>query len=235
MIETTQGIVLHTIPYSESSVISHMYTLTYGPLSFINSNVRVHRAKTAYFRPLSIVTIQFYLQKNNALHRIKHIEYSYIPKTIYDSVYKANIALFVGEFLHSLCIHNESNPELYKYIYSYITFLDSENISFHQSHLIFLTHLLKYWGIIPQNNHRADMYFIPQKGIFEKTFSEGALSLKISNYLNEILQSNSFSNVIEISKTEKIELLEAIIQYFQFHTHSTKTLKTLDILKSIFS
>lgn len=234
MIEHTEGIVLHTIPYSESSVISHIYSKKFGVHSCIMSTVRTQRSKSAYFRPLSIITYSVYHTKQN-LHRIKDIQFAYIASSIYDSVYKANMALFIGEFLHKLCIHTEANIDVYNFIAQYIQFLDTEDNSYTQSHIIFLIQLLQYWGISPHSEYSKGFYFDKQLGIFTEQYNSSCLSLQLSSVLHDFIESNTFASNIRCSRDEKHLIIEAIIDYYGIHTHSIGTLHTLNILKQIFS
>lgn len=235
MIDSTEGIVLHSIPYSETSIIAHIYSKKFGNISCIMGNVRGSRSKSAYFRPLSIIKFQIYNKKNNTLQRIKDIEYVYMPQSMYDSIYKANIALFLGEFLHKLCIHFDANIELFNFVESYIQFLDTENETYHQSHILFLIHLLRFWGIFPQKNFKEGWYFNKQHGLFEETYTEACVSKELSPILYSCIQSNNFSDTIVSNRKERQELLEAIISYYQIHVHSIQTLHTLEILKTIFT
>lgn len=233
MLEETEGIVLHTIPYSESSIISHIYTKRFGVISCFMNNVRNKRSKSAYFRPLSIINCRIY-HKKEQLQRIKDIEFEYVTHSIYDSVYKANIALFIGEFLYKLCIHNEANTEMYKYLEQYVHFLDSEENAYQQSHIIFLIQLLHFWGITPNNNFKEGLYFNKLHGTFESNNSATSLSLNTSKLLQRYFSCKEFGDQIQCSRTERQQILEAIIDYYTIHTHSFKTLETLEVLKRIF-
>ena len=75
MIANTQGFVLRTIPYSESSVIAKIFTQHNGLQSFIIKGVRSAkgRNKQNMLQPLSYIDFTFY---QNSKAEIKYIKES---------------------------------------------------------------------------------------------------------------------------------------------------------------
>jgi DNA repair protein RecO (recombination protein O) len=233
MIENDKGIVLHCTNYSESSLISHIYTQTYGIQSYIMNNVRSNRSKMAYFRPLSLVQIQFYNKKNVGLHRLKEISYSTITNDIYENIYKSSISIFVSEFLNKLCTNSEPNIEFYQFIEDFIIQLQNSKENFAYNHIQFLIETTHFWGIFPHNNYSHELpYFDISKGMFVSTYSNQTCRIELSKILSDLFK-NDYTKT-QLTRTEKREILDILLQYFSLHVHKIDLSNTLQVLETIF-
>lgn len=235
MIDITEGIVLHSIPYSETSVIVHIYSKDSGAIACIMGNVRTSRSKSAYFRPLSIINFKAYSKKVHSLQRIHDIRYAYNPTSIYTSVYKANIALFLGELLNFVCTHSETNSELYEHIVRYVQFLDAQQTCYAQSHIIFLIQLLSIWGVSPSENYTQGAYFNIVQAAYCSTYTADCMPRAISKLFYNFAQASSYDAEYTCTREEKNALLEYVIEYFNLHVQPIRSLKTLEILQEVFS
>ena len=235
MIEKTEGIVLHTIKYSESSIIAHIFTKNFGNHSFIMNNVRSNRSKMSFFQPLSIVSIQFYSKKNEKLHRIKEISFCEVHTNMYENIYKSTISLFIGEFLNKLCANSEPNSNFYDYVKQYVQFLENNTNSFSSSHISFIFHSTKYWGIFPENNYDStNNIFDLQSGNFTNFTNQTTTNKRISSSIHSIISDFTFEGNFELSRIDKKELLQIILSYYAIHSHKIDLSHTLDILENIF-
>lgn len=233
MIENDKGIVLHCTNYSESSLISHIYTQTYGIQSYIMNNVRSNRSKMAYFRPLSLVHIQFYNKKNVGLHRIKEISYSTITNDIYENIYKSSISIFVSEFLNKLCTNAEPNSEFFEFIENFIIDLQNSETNTSYNHIKFLIDTTTYWGIFPNNNFTNETpYFDISKGMFVSTYSNETCRIEMSKIFSELLAGNY--SQLKMSRIEKREIIDMLLQYYSLHVHKIDLSNTLQVLETIF-
>jgi Recombinational DNA repair protein (RecF pathway) len=75
MYQTTRAIVLHTVKYSETSIITKLYTEKYGLVSFLIKGIRSvkGRNKAALFQPLRILEITYSHRQNKNLQYIRGI------------------------------------------------------------------------------------------------------------------------------------------------------------------
>ena len=68
MIEKSEGIMLRTVPYAESSVIARVYTRREGLQSFIMGGARGKSGKAALFQPLTLVDLVYYDKHQRGLY-----------------------------------------------------------------------------------------------------------------------------------------------------------------------
>ena len=236
MICTTQGIVLQTIKYSDSSIIARIFTKQYGIGSFIMNNVRGKRSKMAYFQPLSHVNISIYKKNNATIHRIKSIEFEKLHVALFSDLQKASIASFLGEVLSKIIQSEETNDALFNFICNEIEYLSDTNEPLGWFHILFLLKLMQYFGIHPSvENANNAPYFDMYAGCFSATFSESCLTSEQSTHLKHALSCIENNSPIPLQKKERIVLLETIINYYRIHVQKFSTIQSIEILQSVFA
>ena len=100
MDEKTQGFVLQSIRYGETSLVVRMYTLNNGLQSYMVKGVRGkashHRA--ALFQPMSFLSfVQFGKPRPGGLAFLKDVELDYVYQSIYEITYRCLIRLLGNE------------------------------------------------------------------------------------------------------------------------------------------
>ena len=73
MLCKTRGIVLHTLPYSDTYTIIYMYTEMFGRVSYLVTRSRGRRSSVskALFIPLSVLDMEVEHQNKRDMHRIR--------------------------------------------------------------------------------------------------------------------------------------------------------------------
>ena len=102
MLHKTRGIILHTLNYSETSLIVKIITPDFGVKSYIVNGVRSKKSKfkATIFQPLALVDMVVSNTDKAELQRISEINilspYTDIPYNII----KSSIALFLNEIVY---------------------------------------------------------------------------------------------------------------------------------------
>ena len=232
MITQTEGIVLHTIKYSESSIIAHIFTKEYGAGTYIMNNVRGKQSKMAYFQTFSHVSLSVYRKKNASMYRITTIEFASMHFAIYSDILKACMCQFLGEFLHKVLHSEETNSGLYTHLLNSINKLEHTQTVSGIFHIIFLLQTTEYFGITPHNNWSpTNHFFNMHAGNFCAYHNSEWLNEKTSLSLHKTM-NNSLSPPIPLQ--EKIVLLEALINYYRIHIHYFGAIKSLAVLQTVF-
>src|ERR1700759_1735662 len=117
MTHKTKGIVLRTINYGETSVITSVYTELFGMQSYIVKGVRQSTKKTQskqmYFQPAAMLDMEVYHNELKNLQFIKEYKWSYLyNKVLFDIVRNAG-AQFMIELFQLTIKQPEANPELF--------------------------------------------------------------------------------------------------------------------------
>lgn len=148
MLHKTSAIVLHTTPYSNTSVIAKLYTREFGLQGYLVNSVRSAKAKNknAYFQPLTLLDLVVYHNPAKNLQRISQLEYLHRFSRIPFQTHTGAQALFIAEVLYRTIREEESNPVLFDFITESILFLDKSDEPLPDFHLLFLLKLAAFLG-----------------------------------------------------------------------------------------
>jgi len=236
MLIKTKGIVFHTLKYSDTSIITKIYTKESGLQSYLIRGARSvgKRSKAMLFQPPNILDLEVYRKENAQLNKLKEFKLSYVFRSIPFQVFKSSIALFMMEVLKAILKEEESDEELYNYIEASLIRLDEPERFNPNFHLYFLLSLTNYLGFMPDNNCSASRpYFDLQKGMFttdqpiHSYFLNAPLSAKISEMLNG-------SEDVVIASNERSDILVGLLQYYDLHITNFKKIKSYQVLHEIF-
>jgi len=124
----TNGIVLRTLKYGETSVIVSIYTEVFGVQSYLINGVRTSSkkgpGKANLFQPAAILDLVVYYNELKNLHRIKEFKWSYLYQHLFFNVMKNSVALFMIELLQKCLKQPEPNADLYHFMEEALIHLD---------------------------------------------------------------------------------------------------------------
>ena len=85
MLQNTQGIVLRSVKYGETSLITSVFTEKQGVQSYMVQGVRTSKAKTnkaALLQPATLLDLVIYQKPQVNLQRLKEYQYAHIYTTL---------------------------------------------------------------------------------------------------------------------------------------------------------
>jgi DNA repair protein RecO (recombination protein O) len=238
MYQKTKGIVLHTLKYSETSVISKIYTEKLGLVSYIVKGVRNSKSKTkaSLLQPLTLLDMEVSPRENKQLQFIKEFHRAYNYQSIPFDIVRSSVALFLLEVITKSIREHESNPEMFDFIYDTFCELDRAKKMNPDFHLLFLVHFARYLGFAPHDNY-SDKYasFEMMEGVF--TERENAphiiLNKDDSRILHHLLNENLFGPPSgKLSRTERKTTLHHLLRYYQLHVENF-SLRSTEILEQV--
>ena len=206
----TRGIVLHSIPYKDTSAIIYMYTEAFGRASYIVSRRRSKKSPLAksLFIPLSVLDLEVEHLNKREIHRIK----------------EARVCLPLQEIL---CDPVKNVLAL---------FLTDKGIA--NFHLVFLLQLLHYLGIFPNTEERrTGTYFDMLNSIFtsEQPNHSHFLGKEDTEVFIRLLKM-SYENMslYAFSRQERVRIIRKILEYYHLHLPDFAEIKSLAVLQSLF-
>jgi len=120
----SEGVVLRSLKYSETSLILDIYTRMHGMGSYIVSGVRKSKSKSAnVYHPMNIIDLVAY-HPGESLSRIKEASYAYKYQQLDVDVFRSSIGTFFVDLLKNSIKEREANEGLYSYIRSTLVELD---------------------------------------------------------------------------------------------------------------
>lgn len=241
MIHTTHGIVLRTIKYGETSVITSIFTELFGIQSYIVNGVRTQSktSKAHFFQPSSILEMQVYHNELKNLQRIKDLKWSYLYKNILSDVTKNSVALYMIELLQKCLKQPEANTDLFYFCEDALMQLDvAEKEVTANFPIYFAMQLAHFFGLRIQDNYSAERnLFNISEGSFTKksVTNENLLEEDISyhfSHLLKVLQPEELKE-IKLNKNIRRPILSALENYYIFHITDFSSMKTLPILHEV--
>lgn len=241
MLHKTRGIVLSTTDYGETSIVARIYTELFGQQSYLINSVRKKNPKYHYhlFQPLTPVDLVVYHKERPGLQRISEIRQQPVLNSIPFDIIKTTMILFLAEMVSKSIREEESNDELFNYIYNSIIQLDETDPAPADFHLLFLIRLTRFLGFFPTNNFSSELKFFDiRNGIFESAipphphYIDPPYSEAFSSAISKSFDlSLSLSFPIEVKR----KLLDAIIEFYQLHVENFGQVRSKKVLEEVFS
>ena len=235
MLHTTRGIVFKNVKYSETSVITTLYTEKFGVQTYMINGVRSSRSKikNTMLQPLTLLNLVVYHRENKNIQRISEVGFNYVFQKLPFEIIRSSIGLFIIEILNKSIKEEEANPDLFEFIYNWIRQLDQQTEHLADYHLYFLLQLSRQLGFFPGPKTTAsDTFFDMREGNFtalrpsHPNFIEGDLA----DYIHKICYSD---NYINITKKERRLLIANIITYYELHIPNFPRINSYNILESV--
>lgn len=241
MLVRTNAIVISTVKYGDSSLITRCYCKELGLKSFMLKGILTSKKgglKKSLFQPLNLINIstQIKNQSNQKLNFIREGSLNVHFKEIPLRIKKNAIALFISEVI-SRVIYEEGNPNiaLYSFLENSIMRLEKDEFS-PVFHLKFLTLLSDQLGFYPNLMCQEKEFFDIESGCFcENSNSKYAVGGETVGAFKELLGIN-FDDIVQIkiSNTLRIKVLDFLIDYFNIHLPRFGKIKSIAVLHEIF-
>jgi len=240
MLHHTQGIVLHQVKYSETSVIARIYTEMFGLQSYLIKGARSPKAKikSGLLEHLSILEMVVYYRERKNLQSLKEIRPIHIFQTLHSDIRKSSQALFINEVVYKSVKEEESNPELFRFLYRSIIELDRTGVFIPYFHLKFMAQLTSYLGFAPGTNYAEGSWFNLREGVYQKNKPDHTNCIDPQNTVYfKLLQSpeSDPGHVISIPSASRKMLMEKLIEFYELHLPWFAGLRSPEILHEVLS
>jgi DNA repair protein RecO (recombination protein O) len=240
MLVKSEGIVIRTTRYSETSVITKIYTRLKGMLSFHIPGVFSPKSviKPSFLQPLQVVEMDFYLKESHNLNKIKELKPLLQLQSLHFDIQKSSIGIFISEIISKTIKEEEANEELYDFIFKNILLLDSSGIQTANFPLFFMIQFTSFLGFYPGNEYsETNSIFDMLEGKFASTcFDETkTISYPESLYFDKLLKAgNEHFTQIDIPKNIRQNLLKMMVAYYQIHISGFHQLNSIRVLEDVF-
>lgn len=245
MTHKTKGIVLKTVKYGETSIITTLYTELFGVQSYIVKGVRQSTKKVAaranYFQPAGILDMVVYHNALKNLNFIKEYQWAHLHQHIFFDVVKNTVALYIIETLQNSLKQPEANPELFYLVEDSLRQLDKGSVTLTANlPLYFVLHLAATLGFQLQGQYSITSPFLDlQEGIFSGSKPSHAYYIEgnMAQAASELLQLNFYNDLdnLHFARNTRQQLLKAFQNYLVLHIPGFGEIKSLPVLEEIFS
>ena len=244
MIFSTNGIVLRTLKYGDTSIIVSIYTETFGIQSYLVNGIRTtgkNSSGNAIFQPSSLLDLNVYHSDLKNLQRIKDYKWSFLYDHVLTDVTKNAVAMYMVELMQKSLKQPETNTDLFHFCEDAFIFLDKSNAAVTANFpLYFCIHLAYFFGFRMNDNYSEKNSILDlQEGVFANAapshgyILDGANSYAVSQILKA--QKPGDLEEIKLNKLIRAEVLNYLQYYFAFHIQDFGVMKTLPVLQTLFS
>jgi len=236
---TTKAIVLTSLKYGDTSLITKVFTASDGLKSYLLKGVlasKKGKLKTAYFQPLTQLEIVANHKNKGSLESIREAKVNYHYQSLHTDISKNAMIQFLAEMLSNSIHEEESNRDLFDFLEASLQWLDTHD-EIANFHLHFLVNLTRYLGFYPDTNAIDASCFDLLEGEFTNAPSLNPILIGDNlNFFKSVLGIN-FDEVhtIKMTKTNRQELLKSLVLYFELHLQGFRKPKSLAILNEVFS
>lgn len=241
----TNGIVLRTVKYGETSVIVTIFTELFGVQSYLVNGVRTSSRKGSgkanLFQPTSILDMIVYHNELKQLQRIKEFRWGFLYQHILSDVRKNAVALFMVELLTKCLKQPEANPDLFHFAEDSFLHLDKASDAVTANFpLFFALHLPVFFGFRFSDNYSESYPFLDlREGEFLKDqpghphFLDDKQAF-VTSQLLKVQQPEELED-IKLNHDFRRNLLFVYETYYALHIQDFGTMRTLPVLREILS
>lgn len=235
MLHTTRGIVLHTLKYSDTSLVCKVYTEVLGLQSYMIKGVRSTRnqGKAAILRPPNILDMVVYHKERRGLQNVREFKLSYIYQSLPYDIVKGAISMFMVEVLNKSVKEEEQNEALFEFILEAFQQLDTTKDPLQYKPHEFLLNLAGYLGFGPEGNYNTEQaIFDMMEGSFVKhepphpNFLMGKSAQTVSNLLNS-------ETPVGLNGAERRQLLQQLLTFYALHIESFAEIRSHKVLQDV--
>ncbi|MFA0962002.1 DNA repair protein RecO [Roseivirga sp. BDSF3-8] len=227
MLSKTRGIVLNFIRYKDTSIIVKIYTEAFGLRTYIVNGVRSNRSKAskiAFYQPLTLLDLVVYNQEQREIHRLSETKCSKTLQSIPFEPVKGCMALFITEMLSKVLREEESNKELFSFIYHSVEMLDMLESQYQNFHIQFLLKLAAFlgFGLTSEQEFFGQVHHSPND----------ALAVEESRVAAHLLKE-PFTLPVNCARSVRAHLLELTLDFYKMHVESLGEVKSLPVLREV--
>lgn len=239
MQQPTKALVLRSVKYGESSLITTLFTEAYGVQSYLVKGIRKSKkANAGLLQPTLLLAIEIDHKPQRNLQFLRSFHFAYPYQSLQEDIVKNTIAIFATEVLLRLLPEQATMHELFDFCFDFFTQLDkapTSDIANYPIYFLIQTGVLLGFKI--KGNYSAQTPFIAiEDGSF--TAKEPLLSTLTADdtqRLHELLHVTTLSQLpsITIATACRYHLINWYLDFLRMHSQHLGTLKSLPILRTI--
>ncbi|HTM66098.1 MAG TPA: DNA repair protein RecO [Flavipsychrobacter sp.] len=242
MLQRTEGIVLRSVKYGETSLVSTIFTRFFGTQSYLVQGVRTSKMrqnKAALFQPASLLELVAYQHPQKNLQRLREFQTAYIYQSLQEEVIKNSVALFSVELLLRLLPENAPQEDLFDFCFDYFKVLDQLPVDTVANFpLYFVMELSRTLGYELNGDYSEAT---PHLNLYEGGYSGHPPQMRPfvadedAKMLSELMHQRELNDLknVKMNGVMRFRLLDWYIEFLQQHSQHLGTIKSLPVLREI--
>ena len=242
MLEKTRGIVLRSVKFGDSSLVSTIFTEEEGVQSFLLKGIRNPKSgqsRSGLLQPGSLLDIVIYHNPQKNLQHLREFQPACHYTTIREEIVKNSISLFSIEVLLRVLPEHAPHKYLFEFAFSYFRRLDEMPTSACANFpLYFLVSCGRHLGYEMHGAYSsATPYPNPEAGCFTEipAIIQIQLTAEDVQVLDKVVRSDDFYSLgaITLSSSGRLRLIDWYLSFLQYHTQHMGAIKSLSVLQTV--
>lgn len=239
MDDKTQGIVLQSLRYGDTSLIVKIYTREFGLKSYMIKGAfsRTAKNRAALFQNLHLIN---YVEAGNprqaSMGYLKDVQLRTIYHSLPFVMNKSAIMMFVSELLSKTLTEPEPNVSLYDFVEQSLLWLDLVDSDYANFPLYFTLEMTRHLGFYPKTNYVEGSCFDMMEGHFSSHYPVHPYYFDTDDaaLLSQLLDTSIDKACrIPLNASRRREMLDGILTFMRLHAPVMKGFKSHEVLKSV--
>lgn len=238
----TQGIVLRSVKYGDTSLITTIFTSLYGVQPYMVQGVRsvkASRNRSGLLQPGMLLDMVIYHQPNKNMQRMREFQPAVIYQSILQDVIKNSVSLFSVEVLLRLLPDSAPLPDLFDFTFNYFSVLDrTPNKQVANFPLFFMISCSRELGFDLKGSYTDET---PHLNLQEGGYTHNSPALapfmadEDCRMLSRLLETNNYDTLeqTEMGAAMRMRLTEWYIAFLQRHSQHMGNIRSLQVLQAI--
>ncbi|MBL0315310.1 MAG: DNA repair protein RecO [Flavobacteriales bacterium] len=238
MQQVVQGIILHSIRYSDSRFIVRIFCKTHGLKPFmVSAGSKNGSGVLQILQPMNVVEFESSIRENQQIQTMRNIRIAHPLHQIYVDPVKSAMVMFLNEVLYKTMADDYVNDRFFQFLKNAVLLLD-DSIDPRNFHLWCLLEICRHYGFYPQTDpDGATEYFDLSQSIFCRHTPTHPFFIEKEDalHLYRILELEwPQMQDMQLHGTLRKNLLNALVRYVQLHLENQREIKSLEILHEVF-
>ena len=239
MDDKTEGIVLQSVRYGDTSLIVKVFTRKQGLKSYMLKGAfnRGSKNRAALFQNLNVINyVEVGKPKGGTLNYLKDAQLSLVYHSLPLVMNKSAIMMYISELLSKTITEQEQNEGLFDFIVSSLQWLDLVEQDYASFPLFFTLELTRHLGFYPKANHQAGFCFDMMEGAFAHDYPlhpyyfDAETAALLASLLNVGIDEASRR---PLRLSHRRELLDGLIVFMRLHAPVMKDFHSHEVLKTV--
>ncbi len=237
----TEGIVIRTIKYGETSIITEILTRKLGLQSFIMGGVTSGNSRSGLFQIMNQLEVVVYYKENRTLHRIKEARFLRTYQALSFEIHRSAIGIFILEMVRKCMRGSVQDEALYQWVKDCLDLADDGSTPLPWMPVYFALGFTRFLGFqplkCPDPDHRV---FDLREGLFLKNtpLHPDYLEGPQTTLLSQVLECEDIQELQGLNSTSRFirrELLARVLDYYRMHLDHFQGLESPQILEEILT
>jgi DNA repair protein RecO (recombination protein O) len=239
MLTTTEGIVLRTVKFRDTSLIADVFTRTLGLKTYIINGVFRNKPKYApsMLELGCVLDMVVYNREGKNINRVKELKSAIYPNLSIGNIHRLAVKMFIVELTRKTIRTDEVQMEIYDFLRSCIWSIEDSSKSFSNIHLYYMVCLLDLVGLSPDLSDWPKYKILHiQEGrlIAEEPEIGMFIPSHIVASIIELLQGHKeHLEEVKLGKEQRRAIIEHLMLYYIYHIDKFPHLNTYSIYKQL--